>query len=411
MQQPKQQANETPMQEKRGVTTSANGKRKEEYRHLNIMTFGEARLSFLNVLATSADREVELLKRQGDRRYKIKTNGRGLIDIIYEADDAFTVSLCNHSRWVTNIHVDAQKVAIGNVAQARPGQIVTLFVTEAEPRNMQTTFKLENGSDIMLKRIDVRGHNTQWFSIFSHNMNLLMVRPNGDWVAERMTYLTDQMINQAINNYRRSNGQQVLPSNSTVVMRRRQTQKHDQPASPGKTHDMSTQTENEDAREIELLKNEAVYQQRVSLHQEYVQRLSEMKAEYELELERVKLMESRLTRVAEEEDYYAQRKREVGQGIVEVHRAANELNEQSNMLKREVEQFEMEQRTFAKAKETARADHQTQTDPPLRALYQTTGITLSERFSKKVFSHQRLVMGDDGTMTISFTSPEAHQTD
>lgn len=89
---------------------------------------------------------------------------------------------------------------------------------------MYTTFKLENRSDILLKRLDVRGYNTQWFSIFSHRDNLLMVRPNGDWVTEKMTYLTDQMMTHAINNYRRSIGQGVLPSNDTITMLRRHAQ-------------------------------------------------------------------------------------------------------------------------------------------------------------------------------------------
>lgn len=247
-------------QSSRRPTSQEDGKNAR--RHLKMMTFGAANLSFLNVLVTSVEQSVELVKRASNRRYIVKTDGRGLIDIEYDADDKFTVALYNHSRWVTNLYVDSASLDIGNVGKAQSLQVATSHITKNETRNVHTTFKVENRSDAMLKRLDVRGYDTTWFSVFSHNANMLMARPNGDWVAEKMVYLIDQMTTQAINNYRRSNGNEILSSVDTVVMRRRQTTARTMQASAL----VAVQSDDHpDAREIELLKNERVYEQRAML--------------------------------------------------------------------------------------------------------------------------------------------------
>lgn len=226
--------------------TNEGGKAVEFYQ-LKLKAIGESKLSLLNVLVTDTKQAMRLEKRANKRKYIIHTDGDGMVTIVYEPDDAFAVSLFNRSRWVTNLHVEGEIVKIGNTAQAQASQVSTERVTKNETRNMKTTFKLENCDDALLERLDKKGNSTSWFSVFSHGSDLLMVRPNGDWLAEKMQYLTDQMITKAINNYRRSNGQEVLSSDNTVVMRRRQT-------STVVFQSMSMKSEEE--RAIELIKDE-----------------------------------------------------------------------------------------------------------------------------------------------------------
>lgn len=273
-------------------------------RRLKMMTFGAAKLSFLNVLITDAKQCVELVKRAGARRYTVKTDGRGLIDIEYYADDTFSVALYNHSRWVTNLYIEPTVMNIGNVARAQSMQVATSHITKNEARNVYTTFKVENCNDTMLKRLDVCGHDTSWFSIFSHNANMLMARPHPD------------------------------------------------------------------AREIELLKNERMYQQRADSLERNRRQLLEKKNAYEKELAECSMLEKRLTRLRDEEQFYAQRKANLAHGIIEVGQAGNALYARKLRLQEERELFEKDQREFDKSKQraienaTAKLDQQVQTEPP-----------------------------------------------
>lgn len=276
-------------------------------RSVKFNTFGESKLSFQDVLVADTNQKLYLVKRTSDRRYTIEVDGQGMIEIGYESDDIFTVALFNRSRWYTTLRVNATNIQIGNVAEAQAAQISTKYITKRDERKINATFKIENQSSVMLKRLDVRGPNTQWFSILSHHNNMLMARPNGDWLAEKMTYLTDQLVTQAINNYRRSNGQEVLHSTRTAVMRRRQLD------------------------DTQLLQEKAAYKRDARELEQKCQQLAEGKTKYELEVADLQ-----------------KKKHVLANEIIEVGHARSELAARRKQLQEEGEQYEKEREEFEK---------------------------------------------------------------
>lgn len=356
-----------------------------ERRKLKIRAFGNGTLSFLDVPLADTKQAMNMMKSANNRKYAIYVLGDGMITIEYDPDDVFKVALFNHSRWVTNLCVDGDAVKIGNVARAQAAQVNTMHVTRSDGRNTHAVFKLQNNDDALLKRVDVKGHSTSWFSVFSHDSALLMARPNGDWLAEKLQYLTDQMTTKAINNYRRSNGQEVLPSADTVVMRRRQNKT---------VAAQTTETSSKENRAIQLLLDERVYGRRF-------EQLHEAKERYEAERKKVELMEARLARLAEEEEYYKAKRPEVIEKLVQVGKAGRTLAERMNRLQREREQFEEEQEAFTNAKKMVeRVDQGVQTAPSPWSMCSSTAMTLSERFTRYKMIGSRVVMGEEGTSDI-----------
>lgn len=367
-------------------------------RLLQLMTFGETSLAFLNVPVAKASQAIELAKRSGDRKYNIKTNGRGIVEIEYEQDDAFTVALFNNSRWVTNLYIEANSLNIGHTGQAKNLQVVTLHVTKNEARNVFTTFKVESRSDALLKRIDVKGHNTSWFSVFSHNANVLMVRPNGDWVAEKIQYYTDQLTTQAINNYRRSNGQVILSSNDTTVSQRRRTIARAITQEKPLTVDFATQTEctllgSIDLRALQLLKNEQAYQQQKGILKGQFEELRSEQARYEQEAADLVRMEAQLAAVKAQHDHYQEEQSKVANEIVEVNRAKSELDERKRELQEEKENFEREMKDF-EALKSQMPPLVPQIEPFLWSRRPGTGQALSHRFTFSTQSMIRLIVTD-----------------
>lgn len=336
-------------------------------RQLKFITFGKTAISLLNILlTTTTDPALEVSKRVDGRRFNIKTNGQGGIDIEYDADAVYTIAVFNQSRWVTSIYVTAENLNIGNVSQAAGKQVTTMHVTKNDERKVHATFKLTNCGDGLLKRLDVRGHDTQWFSIFSHHSDLIMVRPNGDWVSEKLTYYTDQLVTKAVNNYRRSNGQEILPSMDTAVMQRRQTN------APASGKDKSSQTNDHDTQNeqgMKLLDDERMYEQRAYLLEENYRRLREKKNAYEKELAELRLVEERLARLRAEEQFYTHRRNELAREITAIGQADRELIAQKQQLQEEKDQFQYERQEFdeAKSRGAQGSDQQTQTERPLWA--------------------------------------------
>lgn len=353
--------------------TSTNAQAQKP-RQLKIKTFGEAMLSVSNVPLANANQAIEMVKRAEGRRYKIETDGRGMINIAYDASDAFTIGLFNNSRWVTTVYIGPNKLDVGNVSKAHLGQVTTVRTTQSETRNVHTTFKIENRSDTMLKRLDMQGHETQWFSVFSHNANLLMVRPNGDWVAEKLLYMTDQVATQAINNYRRSNGQNVLPSTGTIVARRRQPLTN-------ATQSSATQTEEANARAIKLLDDEQRYETRLDELENNWQLLREKTAQYKEELAEWKKAEEEWQRLKEGT---ANRKNDIDREIKEIDEAEKKLEERKEKLQEDTERHELEE--AAKKTEEEGRSELAQQDCEWYigwARKNYSDIKLNERFSQK----------------------------
>lgn len=357
------------------------------HRKLQLMTFGDATLAVLNVQVTKANQTIDLVKRAGGRKYGIKTDGNGMVVIEYEKNDAFAVALFNNSQWVTNLYIDEKGLNIGNVSRAQAMQVATLHVTKNEPRNVYTTFEVENKSEALMKRLDIKGHATSWFSVFSHKADMLMVRPNGNWLAEKLLYFTDQLTTQAINNYRRSNGQKVLPSDSTVVMQRRHAK-----------------TEKANEREKELQEIERLHEGRERTLDENLQAVREETARHIRELEELALLEARLTRLYAEEEFDQVRKRIVAQGMVEVGRDDSELPARKKQLQEEKEKFNQELKEFEALKskkeaekqaQVATGDQQTQTEPALWNSHQNVMQTMSVRFTnmrRTIFRNGRVTV-------------------
>lgn len=355
--------------------TGQVGEATKQRRRLKFITFGKTAVSFLDVLVTTTtDQAVELSKRADGRKYIVKTDGRGAIDIEYEANDTYTIALFNQSRWVTSVYVNAEDLNVGNVSRAAAQKVTTMHVTKNNERKVHATFKLTNLSDGLLKRLDVRGHGATWFSVFSHHSNLLMVRPNGDWVSEKMTYYTDQLVTKAINNYRRSNGNEILPSMDTAVMQRRRS------SAPMSVQEKASQTadqEGQHERERQLLNDERMYEQRAYLLQQNYRHLREKKSAYEKDLAECRLLEGKLARLRDEEQFYAHRKNELAREITAIGQAGHELVARKQRLQEEEEQFQIEQQEFEKVKDrvaqekiasaTQSSDRYTQTERSLWA--------------------------------------------
>lgn len=369
-------------------------------RQLQFRTFGEATVSFLNVFVANANQALKINKRSNARQYTIETDGSGSINIAYDHDDAFTVSLSNRSRWVTTLYVKPDGLAIGNVGQALSTHVSSWHVTKSEPRNIHTTLKIENRSVAQLKRIDVRGHGTTWFSVFSHQSDMLMCRPNGDWLAEKMLYLTDQMTTQAINNYQRTQGLEVLPSQETATMRRRQ--------SVGRAGNQTTRPDEATARITRLLEDEHLFEQQLVEVNEKRNRVQDQQRKYEQELASLRVVGERVARLKEEQQHYAEEKAKIMAGLVEVGNAGKELLARRLRLQEEKKQFETDQREFEKLKLKSPAlvtAQETQTEQSVTAQEtQTEQASANEMTTQIVATRHRLVVRKGSTIAITFKS-------
>lgn len=322
------------------TSSASTCKKNEGYRQVKLAPFGESTISFMNVVVASTKQAIDLVKREGNRGYTLKINEQGVVTIQYEPDAAFTIGVFNNSRWVTNLYIEANRFHIGNVARATSSQVSTLSITTPEARNVYTTFKIENRNNAQLKRLDVKGHNTTWFSIFSHNANMLIARPNGNWLSEKLLYLTDQMTTQAVNNYRRTQGQAVLAPDDTMVMQRqRQTNQV----------------------EAELNERKCKLQEENEIFEREAAHLAERKRQWQLEnekleretidlIERERLMQERKRQwQLENEQMDHETKVLVERGRI-MQEAEVELNERKRKLKRESEVFEREAAGLAERK-------------------------------------------------------------
>lgn len=359
-------------------------------------TFGETMISFANALLARTNQSIEMVKRAGARQYKIKTDGKGNVEIRYEAGDTFIIGLFNNSRWVTNVYIDPSNVKIGNIAKAQPGQIAIAHTVQHEMRNVHGTFKIEDRSDTMLKRIDLRAYNTPWFSVFSHQNNMLMVRPNGDWVAEKLLYMTDQVTTQAINNYRRSNGRDILPSTDTIVARRRRrvsiTSRSD-----------STQTDEVGSQANKLLDDRQQYQRQVEALEQDWQLLREKSGLYKEELAEWKAIEERMVQLTCQEAERRARKSQVKHELREIVLAEETLEQRKKRLQEETERYEVEKHEFEDKVEKAKRDKEVQEEENWVAIWSRrkhTVSTLNERFSRKLRSVQQ-----DNKITITNEAP------
>lgn len=308
-------------------------------KRLKLATFGENVISFMGVRLTEANKVIDMVKRAGARQYTVKTDGQGAIEIEYEADDRFSIALHNHSRWVTNIYIEPNTLKIGNVAHAAAKQVSTMHVTQNENRQIQATFKIENGSSIMLKRLDVKGDNTAWFSVFSHHSNLLMVRPNGNWLSDKLLYFTDQLTTQAINNYRRSEGNSVLAANDTMVMQRRQLKQAENEMAERKR-------EMQKEKEAVELQEEAYKQGKAALLGKF-KILREKEDQYEREAAQIEAIESRRERIEAEKKHYQQQRSSLVREITEIQKATEQIEVGKRELQKEKEAFDQETKEFA----------------------------------------------------------------
>lgn len=387
-------AQRTNAGQKLGTSSTTTCKENEEHRRIQLMPFGESTLSFLNVVVADTTRPIDLVKREGDRRYSIKINDQNMVTIEYKPDNAFTISVFNNSRWVTTLYIDAQQINIGNVAQAKASQVSALQVTQNEARNVYTTFKVENRSTTQLKRLDVKGHNTPWFSIFSHHTNLLMVRPNGNWVSEKMLYLTDQITTQAINNYRRSNGQGVLASNDTAVMQRRkwQEEKENFAQEANEMVEQKRQWQEEKEKFVQQA-NEMIEQKRQWLEEKekFAQEASEMVEQKRKWQEEKEKCEQEMTILAERKRNLQIEKEKFENESKEVQQAKAELTKQQSEVQADKEKIEQA---------VAEVDSLQYELPPLVQSYPWSGRkfttpTLNDRFTNRI----RVVI-KDGKMSV-----------
>lgn len=295
---------------------SKNKKRQAGTKTLKLMTFNESRLSFFNVPISDLDRECEIKKTSNGKRYNVRIS-MGSVEIDYDEKTSFTLGIYNQSRWVTTIHVTPDAMNVGNIFKILPKSIETSMATGNEPRVIYTTFKLTNLSVQQLRRIDFKSDDTVWFSVFSHEGNALFVRPNGDWVSEKMLYMHDQLSTQAVNNYRRNNGWPVLESNDTLVMHRRRNAMplpeevviQDHSESEQKMNQMEAQKRENERKEKELLEKGAD--------------LDRQMGKFLAELDEIRKKEVRLIQDWENVERHA----------IELKQKEREINDKENMLK------------------------------------------------------------------------------
>lgn len=412
-------------------------------KRVKLATFGATRLSFLDVPVVDVMTATKMVKSTKARKYTIETDGRGSVEIEHDSDDRFSIALHNNSRWVTTIQIEAGAIHVGNMATARGAQVSTTRILTNEPRNVHATFKIDQREPKMLKRIDVKSESTTWFSIFSHATDVLMVRPNGNWTQEKLTYLTDQIATQAINNHRRSEGLSVLPSNETVVMQRRQVEKVEKELAERKRaserekamldqetaalaqlkknlHDEREALKREAAdakqqlveqkRQLEqeaaeiLARKRALEEEKAMLHRETAdraepkkvlhdesaamereiadakQQLIEQKQQLEQEAAEIQLMAARSAAVKKQYVYYRTERAKL---VNEVKAAARET-EKVNELRRELQEAQALLLQEAEYLDSLRTEV-----PPLRETHpwsriKSTGDTLTSRFTNRV---------------------------
>lgn len=370
-------------------------------RKLELRAFGEANLAFLNVPLTDVNRTVEINKRADGHRYTVKTDGSGLIEIEYdENNNKFEIALFNRSRWYTTISIEGVYIKVGNTTRAHSTQVVNRYVTANETRNIHTTFKLVNRSDAKLHRLDVRGFDTQWFSVFSNYDNLLMVRPNGDWCHDRLIQLIDQTSTQAINNYRRTNGESTLNATETNVMqRRRQTQKQTEEAAtqtrnvrfneperqkPSQSRDTASQTKRVDIDRVnQLLADEMLVERRTEELQQKIRQHNIENAQFEMDsIPYDRRMQKLRMEIKELEDRKKAINNEVNDREIVLEKRKKILQEEKERYNKERAEFDdMIENMPRLIRRAATAEQNTQTDWPKWSHF-NTGITLTDRFSQ-----------------------------
>lgn len=387
-------------------------------KRIKVGTFGANRISFMDVPITEVTKAVEVSKRANTRKYIVKTNGQGAVEFAYESDDHFAISLYNNGRWVTNIQIETGTVKVGN-ATARGTQVSTAQTLVNEPRNVHTIFKIDQREQKLLKRIDVKSEDTTWFSIFSHATNVLMVRPNGNWLQEKFVYLTDQLITQAINNYRRTEGQSVLPMKDTMVMQRRQLKKDEEDMTKRK-HELQEEKDLLDRETKELAQQKQTLREekqalgrKVSELDRLTNKFQEAKENFERETAKMEEMKrdlnatrERLKEEAAEIQVMAERSAQVKAQYVHFRTEREKVVQevaQINKAKTELAscQRELQESKDALMREVELADSIRTELPPLvhsvpwsRVKY--TEATLDDRFTNSL----RVVM-TDGKMTVT----------
>lgn len=292
-------------------------KRQTGMKTIKLLTFNESRLSFFNVPIGELDRACEIAKQSNGKRFKVRIDGMGSVEIDYEQLTSFTIGIYNQSRWVTTLHITPDSMHVGNVFKVLPKSIETLMATGNEPRVIYTTFKITNLSIEQLRRVDFKGNGTVWFSVFSHDGNALFVRPNGDWTSEKMLYMHDQLSTQAVNNYRRNNGWPVLESNDTLVMHRRRstlTSQEDDVIQDNteierKTNQMEAKKREIDRKEKELVKKST-----------------------DLDRQMARLV-AKLDETHQKEEKLMQDWETVERNVVELERKQREINDKEDALK------------------------------------------------------------------------------
>lgn len=330
-----------------------------ENRRVHLKTFGGATVSFAGVPLGNTHQKMLWKKRTPRRKYEIGIDS-GMITIAYEAEDEFEIALFNRSRWVTNAKIGANHIDIGHNHQAKADQVTVTYVKTAGARNVLTLFKIENHSETPLKRIDMRGFGVNWFTIFSNGDNLLMVRPNGDYAAEKLQVMMDQMATAAVNNHRRSEGKHVLVSNDTVTMRRR------------------TECEKEE-KEIENRKRLLVNEKKLLVEKKEQLAVQEAKFKEEMEMHETE-------------------KRRLCQQLQEVGDAGKELLLRRARLEDETNKYRIDLARFNELQE------QRQVPEIYWSPKENSVQMLNERFTSLAGNtNRRLVMWPDGTISIIAT--------
>lgn len=105
------------------------------------------------------------------------------------ADDQFNFTLWNHRQWVANIVVSSNTAKVNDIYRLM-GTRIEMFHTTSVERKLNSNISLELRGEGVLHRVELRLPHSQWFSLFVFGRDVITVRTNGDFFAEKMQCLS-----------------------------------------------------------------------------------------------------------------------------------------------------------------------------------------------------------------------------
>lgn len=117
------------------------------------------------------------------QEYRIAVEKQNNVKIY--SNGAFNFTVWNHRQWNANLRVGSNSINVNNMYRVYDRK-VEMHHTDSVERNLASGVRLELLGQGVLHRIEMRMPGMKWSSIFIFGRDVLSVRPNGDFYADRM---------------------------------------------------------------------------------------------------------------------------------------------------------------------------------------------------------------------------------